>query len=141
MSVGDVNSTAIGSGARYNDHKPDFSMIPLWTLEGEARVWQYGSRKYNAWNWTKGMAWSVPFACAMRHLAAFQRGEELDQESGEHHLDHVMCNIRMLRYYVTEYPEGDDRPPRLRAIAAETEPAPTASKTPAARRLTASKGR
>lgn len=130
MTVGDVSSTELGSGARYNDNKPDFSMIPLWTLEGEARVWQYGARKYAQWNWAKGMPWSVPFACVMRHLAAFQRGEELDPESGEHHLDHVMCNVRMLRYYLTEYPEGDDRPPRRRAIAAATSKSSAADKKP-----------
>jgi hypothetical protein len=110
--IGDVNSTAKGSGARYNSNKPDMSLIPLWTLEDEARVWDYGTKKYNAWNWAKGMPWSVPYACAMRHLAAWQRGEEIDPESGQPHLAHVMCNIRMLTLYSKTYPEGDDRPPK-----------------------------
>jgi len=110
--IGDVNSTVKGSGARYNSNKPDMSLIPLWTLEDEARVWDYGTKKYNAWNWAKGMPWSVPYACAMRHLAAWQRGEEIDPESGQPHLAHVMCNIRMLTLYAKTYPEGDDRPPK-----------------------------
>jgi hypothetical protein len=110
--IGDVNSTVKGSGARYNSNKPDMSLIPLWTLEDEARVWDYGTKKYNAWNWAKGMPWSVPYACAMRHLAAWQRGEEIDPESGQPHLAHVMCNIRMLTLYSKTYPEGDDRPPK-----------------------------
>lgn len=112
MSVGDVNSNEKGSGARYNDNKPDFSLIPLWTLEDEAKVWAYGAKKYKAWNWAKGMPWSVPFACAMRHLSAWQRGEDIDKESGQPHLAHVMCNLRMLTLYTHTYPEGDDRPPR-----------------------------
>ena len=111
MAVGDVNSAERGSGARYNDGKPDFSLIPLWTLVGEARVWARGAKKYSAWNWTKGMPWSVPFACAMRHLSAWQNGEDIDPESGESHLDHVACNIRMLKMYASNYPEGDDRMP------------------------------
>ena len=110
--IGDINSTAKGSGARYNSGKADFSLIPLNTLEDEARVWEYGTRKYNAWNWAKGMPWSVPYACAMRHLSAWQRGEEIDPESNLPHLAHVMCNIRMLILYAKTYPEGDDRPPR-----------------------------
>lgn len=110
--IGDINSTAKGSGARYNSGKADFSLIPLSTLEDEARVWEYGTRKYNAWNWAKGMPWSVPYACAMRHLSAWQRGEEIDPESNLPHLAHVMCNIRMLILYAKTYPEGDDRPPR-----------------------------
>lgn len=108
--IGDVNSTAKGSGARYNSGKPDYSLIPLSTMEGEARVWAYGKQKYAAWNWAKGMAWSVPFACLMRHLAAWQRGEENDAESGLPHLDHAMCNLRMLKLYASKFPEGDDRP-------------------------------
>lgn len=112
VGIGDVNSSAKGSGARYNDGKADISLIPLCTLEDEARVWMYGKQKYAAWNWAKGMDWSVPLACAMRHIAAWQRGEELDAESGLPHLAHAMCNLRMLTLYSKTYPEGDDRPPK-----------------------------
>lgn len=111
MPIGDVNSAERGSGARSNDGKPDFSLLPLSTLEDEVRVWMYGAQKYAAWNWTKGMPWSVPFACAMRHLAAWQRGEANDTESGLPHLAHAMCNLRMLTLFADTYPEGDDRPP------------------------------
>lgn len=112
-NIGDVNSSAKGSGARFNGGKPDYSLIPLWTLQGEAYVWMYGKKKYAAWNWTKGMPWSVPFACAMRHLSAWQLGEEVDPESGLPHIDHAMCNLRMLKLYSKVYPEGDDRPKGL----------------------------
>lgn len=110
--IGDVNSDAKGSGARYNTGKADLSLIPLVTLEEEAKVWEYGKAKYAAWNWAKGMNWSVPYACALRHLAAWQKGEEIDPESGQSHLAHVMCNIRMLMLYSKTYKEGDDRPPK-----------------------------
>lgn len=110
MSVGDIASDAKGSGARYNDGKPDYSLIPLCTLEDEARVWGYGASKYTAFNWTKGMRWSVPLGSLMRHVAAWQRGEDLDPESGLPHLAHMMCNLRMLTLYAKTYPEGDDRP-------------------------------
>lgn len=109
-SVGDVNSNAKGSGARYNQGKADLSLIPLSTLEDEARVWMYGEKKYKRFNWMKGMAWSIPMACALRHLAAWQNGEDLDPESGQPHLAHAMCNLRMLTLYARTYPEGDDRP-------------------------------
>ena len=128
MSVGDVNSPERGSGARYNDGKPDLSLIPLWTLAGEALVWAHGKKKYSAWNWSKGMPWSVPLACALRHLMAWQNGEDIDPESGQSHLDHVACNIRMLKLYSVNYPEGDDRPPRsAQAGALCPSPAPDGS--------------
>jgi hypothetical protein len=111
MAIGDVNSSEKGSGARYNDGKAAFDLIPLHTLEDEARVWEYGRAKYAAWNWAKGMPWSAPFACLMRHMAAWQRGEENDVESGLPHLAHAACNLRMLTLYAKTYPEGDDRPP------------------------------
>jgi hypothetical protein len=56
------------------------------------------------------MDWSIPLACLQRHLAAWQRGEECDPESGLPHLAHAMCNLRMLTLYAKTYPEGDDRP-------------------------------
>lgn len=109
-NVGDVNSDEKGSGARYNNGKPDYSLIPLSTMEDEARVWAYGKEKYAAWNWAKGMDWDIPFACLMRHMAAWQSGEELDQESKLPHLAHAMCNLRMLTLFAQNYPQGDNRP-------------------------------
>lgn len=108
--VGDINSSEKGSGARYNAGKPDLSLIPLCTLEDEARVWEYGAKKYAKNNWMKGMNWDIPQACALRHLAAFQRGEDTDPESGLPHIAHAMCNLRMLTLYSKTYPEGDTRP-------------------------------
>jgi hypothetical protein len=107
--VGDVNSTERGSGARYNAGKPDLSLIPISTLADEARVWEYGAKKYARNNWKKGMDWNVPLACLLRHISAWQNGEENDPESNLPHLAHAMCNLRMLTYYATEYPEGDNR--------------------------------
>lgn len=75
-----------------------------------ARVFSYGAKKYKAWNWTKGMPWSVVVACAGRHLLAIYHGEERDAESGEPHRGHVVCNVMMLWAYQERFPEGDDLP-------------------------------
>jgi hypothetical protein len=113
--------SADGGGERKNSGKPDYSLIPLHLLEGEARVWMLGEKKYTRWNWTRGMKWSIPVGCLLRHLAAWQRGEDTDPESGEAHLDHIACNIRMLQLYRTEYPEGDDRLKRIKSPQSSTE--------------------
>ncbi len=72
----------------------------------------FGAQKYKAWNWAKGMSWSVPIACIKRHCIALLDGEEKDPESGAHHLGAVGCNAVMLMHYVDHFKEGDDRPPR-----------------------------
>lgn len=157
--IGDINSHAKGSGARYNSGKPPYELIPLYLLATSldrrigvgnpardaaiealenlglwqehadadilysvllslgmggwsecARVFDYGRVKYAAWNWAKGMAWSIPMACAARHLLAIIEGETLDAESGLPHRGHVFCNIAMLLTYADTFPEGDDRP-------------------------------
>ena len=157
MPVGNVNSTERGSGARYNDGKPDLSLIPPTFLpEGNekhgrlllsleqlmfngteqgvmqwredemeqsydvcAKVFEYGKRKYAAWNWAKGMAWSIPIACALRHAhALYVEGELLDPESGLPHIGHILCNLIMIEYFINWYPEGNDLPYKVLNSAA-----------------------
>ena len=110
MSVGDIKSEAVGTAARYNDGKPDFSLVPLLALEECAKVFDYGRKKYNEWNWIKGQDWSHPYASLMRHLSAWQQGEYIDPESGLPHLGHAMCNMVMLSTFAKTYPQGDNRP-------------------------------
>ena len=75
-------------------------------------VLEYGVKKYAAWNWAKGMNWSVPTGCILRHVHAILfEDEKSDSESGLPHFSHVVCNVVMLAYYITHYREGDDRPP------------------------------
>jgi hypothetical protein len=78
-----------------------------------AEVFDYGRKKYAEWNWAKGMAWSIPLGCAVRHLMSVMDGEELDAESGLSHLAHAICNVSMLLVYIRKFPEGDDRPKDL----------------------------
>jgi hypothetical protein len=70
-----------------------------------------GRLKYAEWNWAKGMKWSIAMDCLLRHLFKWwYTGENIDPESGEHHLDHVFCNLFMLKHYSLMYTDGDDRP-------------------------------
>lgn len=85
---------------------------PSETVEQVARVLEYGATKYAAWNWAKGQNWSVCIGSMKRHLWAYTvRGEELDSESGLHHLAHVGANILFLNFFSVYYREGDDRIP------------------------------
>jgi hypothetical protein len=69
----------------------------------------FGARKYAAWNWAKGMAWSRPYGALLRHVIAWAGGEDLDPESGEHHLDHAACELMFMRAYAEHKIGTDDR--------------------------------
>jgi len=94
---------------RYNSGKPDYSLIPIESLESVAKVLEYGATKYARDNWKKPTHWSVSFACCMRHMAAWQAGETLDKESGENHLAHAATNLLQMLYMTKYYPEEMDR--------------------------------
>jgi len=76
-----------------------------------AEVFDYGRKKYAEWNWAKGMSWSIPLACAVRHLFyGLMCGEEFDGESKLPHRSHFDCNMVMLMTYIENFKQGDNRP-------------------------------
>ena len=103
-----------GEGLRYNENKTPFETIPLHLLSGAAEVFKHVTEReekpYPMWNWARGMAWSKPYACMLRHLDKWYRGEDLDAETNLNHLHHVMCNLLMLIHYIESHKQGDDRP-------------------------------
>lgn len=97
-------------GARFNEGKVRFDLMPpdaLWEL---AKVYTFGARKYKDRNWEKGMVWGICFAAAMRHLWKWWRGERNDPESGLHHLAHAAWNcMAALSYELRGMTQHDDR--------------------------------
>lgn len=105
---------SLGAWQKWRDENYLFDLFTRLGPDGWeecARVFEYGKRKYAAWNWAKGMPWSVPLACAARHLVAMIAGEADDRESGLPHRGHVFCNVVMLIQYGRTYKEGDDLAP------------------------------
>jgi hypothetical protein len=80
-------------------------------VESTCAQFDFGAKKYSAWNWAKGMAWSIPLACFKRHWLKLRSGEQDDPESGVSHWGAIGCNLTMLVHFVRHYREGDDRPP------------------------------
>ncbi len=106
-----------GKGLRYNEEKTPYECIPLHLIAGAARVFkQVTMRKekpYPMWNWATGMVWSKPYACMLRHLDEWYRGEDNDKETNENHLHHALCNLLILIHCQDAYEEGDDRPTKF----------------------------
>lgn len=94
---------------RYNNGKPDYSLIPLAAMKEAAHVLEYGATKYAIDNWMKPTNWRVSYGCLMRHMSAWQSGEDLDPESQRNHLGHAMCNILQMLYMLENHPEELER--------------------------------
>lgn len=98
---------------RKNKGKTRYDLIPSHLLESTANVFEFGSQKYERWNWLKGMPLSELIGCLKRHLAAMERGIDFDDETGESHAGHMIANLLMWEHYRITMPEMDDRPKAL----------------------------
>lgn len=83
-------------GTKHDTSKPRISLVPAEFIEGVAKVLTFGAAKYDAYNWVKGFDWYRLMDGVQRHLLAFERGEDIDPESGECHLLHATCGIMFL---------------------------------------------
>lgn len=101
-------------GKKSDGDKIGVQLLPPAPLLEIARVLDFGARKYDAWNWSKGIKWSRVYGAALRHLWAWYRGEDLDPESGISHLAHAGCGVLFLLQYEISRREFDDRPVDLK---------------------------
>lgn len=110
---------------RYNEGKTQWSLLPWDQLESMIKVLEYGAHKYSVFeddkgnlikgkdisvedskslklissgrdNWKKGFPKNELWDSNLRHTRALMCGEEFDNESGLHHIGHVLCNIIFL---------------------------------------------
>lgn len=99
----------VGEATKYDSEKPRMSLIDPEALIELAKVLTFGAEKYDAENWRKGMDWSRLISSLLRHINAFQRGEDTDPETGLSHMAHAMCNCMFLVWYSNYRKEYDDR--------------------------------
>ena len=81
---------------KYDTTKPRMDLLPPEALTEISKVLGYGAKKYSAHNWRKATEWSRYSAAALRHLNAWNAGEDIDGESGLPHLAHAGCCIMFL---------------------------------------------
>ena len=85
-----------GDALRYNEGKPCLSQIDLTCLADCAKVLEFGAKKYGRNNWRKGMPVDKLLDSLLRHIAAIQRGDHIDLESGISHIGHIQSNAMFL---------------------------------------------
>jgi hypothetical protein len=85
------------AGVKYDNGKPQWSLLPFKALSQVVEVLTYGAKKYAPDNWKK-----VPDArrryidAGFRHFTAYASGETHDPETGKHHLAHAVCCLLYL---------------------------------------------
>lgn len=103
---------AVG-GVKYDKDKPRLDLVPPEVVIALGTVLTYGAAKYADNNWRKnnGMRWGRVYAAMQRHLLAWQKGEDVDPESGLPHLHHALANLAFLIAFANEGIGEDDRWP------------------------------
>lgn len=86
-------------GLRFDKGKLRMDLIPPEAIRGLAEVLTYGANKYADRNWELGMAWSRCLGSLKRHLQCWEEGQIFDEETGLHHLDHIVTNAAFLSTY------------------------------------------
>lgn len=103
------------TGAAKGSKSRRYDLVPKEAVGEVAEVFAHGSIKYADHNWRKGYKWGLSYAALERHLEDFwDRGEDLDPESGLPHLAHAAWHCLALLTFMREHPELDDRFTTLR---------------------------
>lgn len=97
------------AATKHDAEKPELAQLPDGPLRAISQVLMYGARTYHRNNWRKGMHWSRVVDALLRHVFAWNEGEDLDSESGLSHLAHAGCNLLFLLFYEQNRLGVDDR--------------------------------
>lgn len=96
-------------GIKHDKEKVKLDLIPKEALYGLGEVLTFGHNKYGRANWANGIEFSRLLSATLRHIAAYNSGEDTDPESGLCHIDHAMCNLAFLSWMRANRADLDDR--------------------------------
>jgi len=87
--------STIKEGKKSDSGKPDYSLLTRPMVESMIAALMYGENKYSRGNFKGGFTNTRLLAAAMRHIMAFNDGEDFDPESNVNHLGHAMAALAM----------------------------------------------
>jgi hypothetical protein len=96
-------------GIKHDSEKPPMDLLDSHALEQLALVLAFGAKKYARHNWRNGLQYNRLVAAAMRHMTAFNGGEDTDPETGLPHPAHAMCCMMFLTWMMANRQDMDDR--------------------------------
>ncbi len=77
--------------------KAQHHLTPTTALEEMAGAFELGAKKYGAFNWReRTVSASTYVSAAKRHIDAWWERQEVDPESGRHHLGHALACLAIL---------------------------------------------
>ena len=108
--------------------KTPLQLLPPEAMRASAVVLGLGASKYGEWNWrqTQGVETMTYVGAIRRHLDAVVDGEDLDPESGESHIAHIVASGMILLDAKFHNKLIDNRPPTSNEQRTET-PRPDAN--------------
>ena len=108
----EVRTTDSTTGGQKGSKLACFNQIMPETMMELATHFGVGAKKYSAFNWTRGYAWSLSYSALQRHLNQFWGGEDRDKETGSKHIIAAMWHCFVLAYFMDHNTIKDDRPIR-----------------------------
>lgn len=94
-----ANSTQ-GVGPKYDSGKTRYDLVPPFAIKAIADILTFGAAKYAPNSWQTVPDGEARYTAAMmRHFEAYRAGEEFDDETGESHLSHCLCNLTFLLWF------------------------------------------
>lgn len=92
--------------------KLPLSLVPPVAMAHAALAHLDGACKYGKWNWRiAGVRASIYIDAALRHITAYNEGEEVAADSKVHHLGHAIACLNILLDAASVGKLIDDRPP------------------------------
>lgn len=84
----------------FKDHKLRWDLLPLQEIEDIVKVYTAGAEKYgpNKWQYLDD-GYNRYKAALFRHLLEYEKGNEIDEETGCKHLAQVVWNAIAMLYY------------------------------------------
>lgn len=104
-----LKKVVLDVGTKYDNGKPPLAYIPKAALDAEGAAFAYGAKKYDGWNYKLGIPVTRTLSAALRHIVQFLDGEDVDSESGAHHLGSARANLAMALDTLAHHPSFDDR--------------------------------
>jgi hypothetical protein len=107
----DNNETRITgeSGGSKGSKNSRLDLIPAEPLDELSRVYGMGAEKYSDVNYLRGYNYRLSLGAMLRHIQAWNLGEDYDEESGLHHLAHAAWHCNTLMMFQWNGLGNDDR--------------------------------